>query len=189
MNPACVGLAPLRGVCKPTLQRVSIGVSVIEMQSPHSDIACAHELGHKYVNLVEKFVNIYILQLIKCSRFIKKTKQCTSIIRDYHCLFLILNNSVGSPHDGQAGEGEQCVGSNGNVMNPVVNRPSETTTPNLYLFSPCSRASISNTIQGTTDGWVWRHYLDRMFASGRKVNQLRTSRGKQWKLISWWIVW
>ena len=62
----------------------------------------------------------------------------------------VLFCSVGSPHDGQAGEGKNCDGTIGNVMGPVVNHPSTITTPNLFLFSSCSRASITAVLTGAS---------------------------------------
>ena len=52
VDQTVLGLAPVGSICEPSGKGEPLAVSVVELESFHSDIACAHELGHKLVKIL-----------------------------------------------------------------------------------------------------------------------------------------
>ena len=52
VDQTVLGLAQVASICTPDLDGLPLAVSVVELESFHSDIACAHELGHRLVKIL-----------------------------------------------------------------------------------------------------------------------------------------
>ena len=52
VNQGALGIASVASICKPSENGEPLAVSVVELKSFYSDIACAHELGHKLVKII-----------------------------------------------------------------------------------------------------------------------------------------